>query len=141
MEPLTILMAIAGLVTSGALTKVGENTLDSFPTFIVKSKQLLDEIQKKSSSTAIAIKNAKQKPLDYDKAYMDVEAISKNDLDIQNLLKEVQELIKANQKIDEMVKRELNKSSSRIVASIENSKGINTIGNNNTISGNIFNYT
>ncbi|MBD2179411.1 hypothetical protein H6F42_21060 [Pseudanabaena sp. FACHB-1998] len=142
MDPLTILMAIAGLVTSGALTKVGENVTDSFVTFIVKSKHLLDEIQKKSPSTAIAIQNANQQPLDYGQAYIDIETVSKNDQDMKKLLQEMRELIESNETIAKEVEQEINTPNFQVTSStiIENWKGINVKGGNNTIIGNTFNF-
>jgi hypothetical protein len=140
MDPL--LISIAGLVASGALTKVGENVTDSFISFIIKSKHLLDEIQKKSPSTAIAIQNANQHPLDYGQAYIDIETVSKNDQDMKNLLQEMRELIESDKAIAKKVEQEINTPNFRVTSSsiIENWKGINVKGGNNTITGNTFNF-
>lgn len=65
MEPLTILIAVAGIVATGALSKVGENVTDNV---LSKSKELLTCIKNKSPRIAVVIENAEQHPIDYSQA-------------------------------------------------------------------------
>ena len=67
MEPQTILIAVAGIVATGALSKVGENVTDRVSS---KSNELLSWIEKKLPYVAITLKNAEQQRINYDQIYL-----------------------------------------------------------------------
>lgn len=136
MEPLTILIAIAGIVATGALSKVGENVTDEA---VAKSKRLLSKIRAKSPKTAIAIERADQQPLDYGQAYLEIQAKSQSDEDFNNLLENMKSLVLADLRLLQMVEQELNKSP-QLATIIEDWKGINIKGGINTITGNTFQF-
>ena len=80
MDPLTILIAVAGIIATGALTKVGENVTDAAAS---NSAKLISLIGKKSPSYAALITEASaQHPLDYGRAYLEIDALSKDDPDL-----------------------------------------------------------
>jgi hypothetical protein len=137
MDPLTILIAIAGIVATGALTKVGENVADSVS---LKSNELLSRIKQDSPKTAVLIESSDQHPLDYGKAYLEIEPIAKNNEDITKLLKETKELVLSEPKVAEIVEQELNRANPQISTVIENWKGINIKGGINTVTGNTFQF-
>jgi translation elongation factor EF-1beta len=144
MDPLTILIAIAGIVATGALTKVGENATDAA---FSKSNELLSRIKQKSPTTAALIEGSDQHPLDYGKAYLQVEAIAKDNSDITRLLEETKELVLLEPKVAEKVEQELNRANPQLSTVpqlsstvIENWKGINIKGGINPITGNTFKF-
>lgn len=137
MDPLTILIAIAGIVATGALTKVGENVTD---TVISKSNELLSRIKQDSPKTAVLIESSDQQPLDYGKAYLEIEAIAKDNSDITRLLEETKELVLSDPKVAEIVNRELNRANPQLSTVIENWKGINIKGGVNTVKENTFHF-
>lgn len=133
MDTLTILIAIAGIVATGALSKVGENVTESV---FSKSKELLSRIKNKSPYTAIVIENAEQQPIDYGQTYLEIEAIAKSDSEMKRLLQEMKEVVLTDPKVAEMVEHELNKANSQLPTIIEDWRGINVKGGINTITGN-----
>jgi hypothetical protein len=136
MEPITILIAVAGIVATGALSKVGENVTDEA---ISKSKWLLSKIREKSPKTAIAIERADQQPLDYSQAYFEILPASQSDEDLGRLLENMKSLVLADPRLSQMVEEELNKSP-QLTTVIEDWKGINIKGGINTITGNTFQF-
>jgi hypothetical protein len=137
MDPLTILIAIAGIVATGALTKVGENVTD---TVFSKSNELLSRIKQDSPKTAVLIESSDQHPLDYGEAYLEIKAIAKDNEDITKLLEETKELVLSEPKVAEIVERELNRANPQLSTVIENWKGINIKGGINTVTGNTFQF-
>lgn len=137
MDPLTILIAVAGIVATGALSKVGENVTDNV---LSKSNELLTCIKNKSPHIAIVIENAEQQPIDYSQAYLGIEAIAKSDLRMKKLLQEMKEVVLTDQKVAETVEYELNKANSQLATVFEDWRGINIKGGINTITGNTFQF-
>lgn len=137
MDPLTILIAVAGIVATGALTKVGENVTD---VVISKSNELLSRIKQDSPTTAALIEGSAQRPLDYGKAYLQIEAIAKENSDITRLLEETKELVLSEPKVAKKVEQELNGANPQLSTVIENWKGINIKGGINTVTGNTFQF-
>lgn len=137
MDPLTILIAVAGIVATGALSKAGENIADNV---LSKAKQLLSRIEDELPQIATAIKNAEKHPIDYGQAYLEIEAVAKSDPEMQNLLQEMKEEALNNQKVEQVVENELNRSSSKLETVIEDWQGINIKGGINSITGNTFHF-
>lgn len=137
MEPLTILIAIAGIVGTGVLSKIGENITDKA---VSKSKELLSQIRHKSPHTAIIIEKAEQQPIDYSQVYLEIDAIAKDDSDIQRLLKEMKVVTLTEPKLVAIVEQELNQATPQLATIIEDWKGINIKGGINTITGNTFQF-
>lgn len=137
MEPLTILIAVAGIVATGALSKIGENITDKA---MLKSKQLFSTIEKKLPGTARALVKTEQQPIDYGQAYLELQEVAQKDTELSQLLEEMKLLVLADPKLAEWVEEELNKSNSQLTATVENWQGINIKGGTNTITGNTFHF-
>ncbi|EAW43185.1 hypothetical protein PN465_17970 [Nodularia spumigena CS-584] len=137
MDPLTILIALAGIVATGALTKVGENVTHAV---FFKSNELLSRIKQDSPTAALLIEGSDQYPLDYGTVYLEIEAIAKDNEDIKKLLEETKELVLSEPKVAEIVERELNRANPQLSTVIENWKGINIKGGINTVTGNTFQF-
>jgi uncharacterized tellurite resistance protein B-like protein len=135
MDNLSILIAVAGIVVTGALSKVGENVADRS---LSKAKQLLSYIENKLPHTATAIKNVDQQSIDYDQISLQIEAITKSDPEMQKLLQEMKEIVLTDEKVAQAVEHELVSHRSKLATGIENWKGINVKGGTNSITGNIF---
>lgn len=141
MEPITILIAVAGIVATGALSRVGEVISDDVRLKLrLKAKELLSRIRTKSPDTANIIENAERQSLDYGQVYPKIEEITRNDLAIKRLLQEIKELILADQKVAKIVEEELNRAIPQLATIIEDWKGVNIKGGINTITGNTFQF-
>lgn len=84
-----ILISIAGIVAKGSLSKVGINITDSV---IYTANRLLSYIQYKLPKIAERLKNTEQ-PVNYAQIYSAIEAVAKNDFEMQKLLQEMNEAI------------------------------------------------
>lgn len=93
MELVTLLLGLAGIVGTGALTKLGENIFDDASP---KVKELFGMIQSKLPQTQTAQALEAGQDLDYDRTVIDVEPIE-SDPEIIKLADEVRSLIAKNQ--------------------------------------------
>jgi hypothetical protein len=137
MEPLTILIAVAGIVGTGALSKVGENMTDKV---VFKSKQLLAAIKEKLPDTANALAKSEDEPLDYSQTYLELNVVAKKDRELSQLFQEMESLVLAHPRLSEWVEKELGEANPQLISTIENWKGINVKGGINTITGNTFQF-
>lgn len=131
-----ILISIAGIVVKGSLSKVGVNITDSV---VHTANQLLSYIQYKLPNIARSLKSVEQ-PIDYTSTYSAIEAVAKNDLEMQKLLQEMRQAIQNDQQFAQAVEHELNNVKSQLSSIIENWNGINIKGGNNTITVDTLNF-
>jgi hypothetical protein len=105
MEPVTLLLGLAAIVGTGALTKVGENITDEAET---KIRELFGVIQRKlpNSKTAKALEAGQE--LDYEQTVIDVEPIE-SDPEILKLADEIRSLIAQNQSLQAKLDAEVAK--------------------------------
>ena len=136
MDIQTILISIAGIVATGSLSKVGVNITENV---LLKSKQLLALIKNKLPRIATVLQDNEQ-PVDYDRVYKEVEAVAQSDPQMKKLLHEMKQAVLNDREVAHRVEYELNKPNAQLPIVIEmpnvieNCKGINTIGNNNSIA-------
>jgi hypothetical protein len=133
MEPFTLLLSLAAIVGTGALTKVGENITDE------ATKRFFNFLKLKApNSSTVQLIEAGQ-PIDYGKAYLELEPISQDPEAIE-LLEAVKVQVDANPELSAGVQSELDRHQAQISRVIENWKGINIKGGTNVIKDNIFNF-
>lgn len=137
MDPITILIAVAGIVATGSLTKIGENITDET---LSQSKLLLSEMRKSAPKTANALENVDRQRIDYGQAFQELNAASKTDKSLTELLEKMRLLVSSNLMLTELVEQELNQANPQLSTVIEDWKGINIKGGTNTIAGNTFNF-
>jgi hypothetical protein len=137
MEPLTILIAVAGIVATGALSKIGENITDKA---VLKSRQLFATIERKLPETASALAKVEQQPVDYGQAYLEIREVVQKDIELSQLLQEMRSLVLADPMLTAWVEEELSRASPELTKTVENWQGINIKGGTNTITGNTFNF-
>ncbi len=136
MDFATVLIATAGIVVTGSLSRVGANITDGV---ISKYKELLSRIRNKQPSIAIILEDTAES-VDYAQVVPAVEALAKSDLEIRRLLQEMTERVFNDRTVLAEVEHELNKANVQLSGVIENWKGINIKGGNNTIRDNTFQF-
>ena len=136
MDFATVLIATAGIVVTGSLSRVGANITDGV---ISKYKELLSRIRNKQPSIAIILEDTAES-VDYAQVFPAVEALAKSDLEIRRLLQEMTERVFNDRTVSAEVEHELNKANVQLSGVIENWKGINIKGGNNTIRDNTFQF-
>jgi hypothetical protein len=133
MEPMTLLLGLAAIVGTGALAKVGENITDE------ATKHFFHFLKRKApNSLTVKLLEAEQ-PIDYGKAYLELELISQDPEAIE-FLAAIQVQIEADPELAAKVQAELDRNQSQISTVIENWKGINIKGGTNVIKDNTFNF-
>lgn len=105
MEPITLLLGLAAIVGTGALTKVGENTLDAVSP---KIQEFFGAIQSKlpGSKTAKSLEAGQE--LDYKQTIIDVEPIER-DPEVIKLADEIRSLIAQNRELQAKLDAEVAK--------------------------------
>ncbi|MGP1387651.1 MAG: hypothetical protein ACTS2F_29205 [Thainema sp.] len=104
MEPLTLAAtAIAATIMTKFWEKTGEQLSEKL---FSASDKFLKSLKKKSPETVTAIEQAPQQPLDYGKAVIDVEVLSRTDAELQSTIKELAAAAAAEQnpELDALVK-------------------------------------
>ncbi|NEP58657.1 MAG: hypothetical protein F6K31_16840 [Symploca sp. SIO2G7] len=131
MEPLEI--AVAALVVQ-FLTKAGEKTGEKL---FDQGTTLLQRLRGKSPETAIAIEQAKEVPLNFGQAVLEVEAVAKTEPDIAEAVQQIEatvredsQLAAAIQKVIEEMKSQPTDQNSGKLA-----EKINALFQGTTISG------
>jgi cell division protein FtsN len=80
MDPLTLAAtAVVATVLTKALEKTGEKLGEKV---FDKSEKFIASLKKSSPSTVVAIEKASEQPLDYGRAVLDVDAVSKKDPEV-----------------------------------------------------------
>jgi hypothetical protein len=133
MEPVTLLLGLAAIVGTGALTKVGENITDA------ATQRFFDFLKRKAPNSSTVQLLEAGESIDYGKAYLDLEPISQEPEAIA-LLEAVKLQVEANPELAAKVEAELNGNSAQVSTVIENWKGINIKGGTNVITGNTLNF-
>lgn len=136
MDFATILIATAGIVATGSLSRAGANITDGV---LSKSKELLSRIRNKQPSIAIVLEDT-EKSVDYGLVFSAVEAMAKSDSETRRLIKEMAERVFNDRTLLAEVEHELNQSNIQLSGVIEHWKGINIKGGNNTIRDNTFQF-
>ncbi|WP_371819413.1 hypothetical protein [Tolypothrix sp. PCC 7910] len=115
--------AIATLVITKAFEKTGEILGEKA---IEQGGNLISLLKSKEPTTAKAIELAQTQPLDYGQAYL--------------IGQQVEEAAQKDDEIAQAVAALAKEAQPQLSQTIENYKGINIKGGNNTISGNTFNF-
>jgi hypothetical protein len=120
MEPLTLLIGLATIVGTGALTKVGENLVDEAP----KAAKRLFEFLKRQAPASETVRLLESGgSIDYGRAYLELQPIVEEPAAIE-LLEAIQVQVAANPELAAKVQAELDKHKPQISTVIENYKGI-----------------
>ncbi len=95
MEPLTtVAIAVATLLATKALEKIGENIGD---TLTHKTQQFSELLKQRLPGTFAAIEQAPEQPLNYGQAVMEIETAAKTDPNISQVIQELVAAAKAEQ--------------------------------------------
>ena len=95
MEPLTtVAIAVATLLATKALEKIGENIGD---TLSRKTQQFLELLKQRLPGTFAAIEQAPEQPLNYGQAVLEIETAAKTDPNISQVIQELVAAAKAEQ--------------------------------------------
>ena len=95
MEPLTtVAIAVATLLATKALEKIGENIGD---TLTHKTQQFSELLKKRLPGTLAAIEQAPEQPLNYGQAVLEIETAAKTDPNISQAIQELVAAAKAAQ--------------------------------------------
>jgi hypothetical protein len=95
MEPLTtVAIAVATLLATKALEKIGENIGD---TLSHKTQQFLELLKQRLPGTFAAIEQAPEQPLNYGQAVLEIETAAKADPNISQAIQELVAAAKAAQ--------------------------------------------
>ena len=95
MEPLTtVAIAVATLLATKALEKIGENIGD---TLYNKTQQFSELLKQRLPGTFAAIEQAPEQPLNYGQAVLEIETAAKTDPNISQVIKELVAAAKAEQ--------------------------------------------
>jgi hypothetical protein len=132
MEPVTLLLGLAAIVGTGALTKVGENITDA------ATQRFLDFLKRKAPDSATVQLLEAGESIDYGKAYLELKPISQEPEAIA-LLEAVKLEVEANPELAAKVEAELNGNSAQ-VSTVENWKGINIEGGTNDFRNSTFTF-
>ncbi|MFN5991822.1 MAG: hypothetical protein ACK6A9_02070 [Dolichospermum sp.] len=95
MEPLTtVAIAVATLLATKALEKIGENIGD---TLYNKTQQFSELLKQRLPGTFAAIEQAPEQPLNYGQAVMEIETAAKADPNISQVIQELVAAAKVEQ--------------------------------------------
>lgn len=95
MEPLTTgAIAVATVLATKALEKIGENIGDSLSH---KTQQFLQLLKERLPGTFAAIEQAPEQPLNYGEAVLEIETAAKTDPNISQVIQELVAAAKAEQ--------------------------------------------
>jgi hypothetical protein len=95
MEPLTtVAIAVATLLATKALEKIGENIGD---TLYNKTQQFSELLKQRLPGTLAAIEQAPEQPLNYGQAVLEIETAAKTDPNISQVIQELVAAAKAEQ--------------------------------------------
>jgi len=95
MEPLTtVAIAVATLLATKALEKIGENIGD---TLTHKTQQFSELLKQRLPGTFAAIEQAPEQPLNYGQAVLEIETAAKTDPNISQVIQELVAAAKAEQ--------------------------------------------
>ena len=95
MEPLTtVAIAVATLLATKALEKIGENIGD---TLTHKTQQFSELLKQRLPGTFAAIEQAPEQPLNYGEAVLEIETAAKTDPNISQVIQELVAAAKAEQ--------------------------------------------
>ena len=95
MEPLTtVAIAVATLLATKALEKIGENIGD---TLYNKTQQFSELLKQRLPGTFAAIEQAPEQPLNYGQAVLEIETAAKTDPNISQAIQELVAAAKAAQ--------------------------------------------
>ncbi|MBD2392487.1 hypothetical protein RI030_03435 [Aphanizomenon flos-aquae NRERC-008] len=95
MEPLTtVAIAVATLLATKALEKIGENIGD---TLYNKTQQFSELLKQRLPGTLAAIEQAPEQPLNYGEAVLEIETAAKTDPNISQVIQELVAAAKAEQ--------------------------------------------
>jgi len=95
MEPLTtVAIAVATLLATKALEKIGENIGD---TLYNKTQQFSELLKQRLPGTLAAIEQAPEQPLNYGQAVLEIETAAKTDPNISQAIQELVAAAKAEQ--------------------------------------------
>ena len=95
MEPLTtVAIAVATLLATKALEKIGENIGD---TLTHKTQQFSELLKQRLPGTFAAIEQAPEQPLNYGQAVLEIETAAKTDPNISQVIQELVAAAKAAQ--------------------------------------------
>ena len=95
MEPLTtVAFAVATVLATKALEKIGENIGD---TLSHKTQQFLELLKQRLPGTFAAIEQAPEQPLNYGQAVMEIETAAKADPNISQVIQELVAAAKVEQ--------------------------------------------
>lgn len=95
MEPLTtVAIAVATLLATKALEKIGENIGD---TLYNKTQQFSELLKQRLPGTFAAIEQAPEQPLNYGEAVLEIETAAKTDTNISQAIQELVAAAKAAQ--------------------------------------------
>ena len=95
MEPLTtVAIAVATLLATKALEKIGENIGD---TLYNKTQQFSELLKQRLPGTFAAIEQAPEQPLNYGQAVLEIETAAKADPNISQAIQELVAAAKAEQ--------------------------------------------
>jgi ABC-type transporter Mla subunit MlaD len=90
MEPLTtVAIAVATLLATKALEKIGENIGD---TLYNKTQQFSELLKQRLPGTFAAIEQAPEQPLNYGEAVLEIETAAKTDPNISQVIQELTQL-------------------------------------------------
>jgi ABC-type transporter Mla subunit MlaD len=94
MEPLTtVAIAVATLLATKALEKIGENIGD---TLTHKTQQFSELLKQRLPGTFAAIEQAPEQPLNYGEAVLEIETAAKTDPNISQVIQELTQLAETN---------------------------------------------
>ncbi|MFN4876528.1 MAG: hypothetical protein ACK5GT_08735 [Aphanizomenon sp.] len=94
MEPLTtVAIAVATLLATKALEKIGENIGD---TLTHKTQQFSELLKQRLPGTLAAIEQAPEQPLNYGQAVLEIETAAKTDPNISQVIQELTQLAETN---------------------------------------------
>lgn len=110
MEPLTITLAIATVLGTKALEKIGENLGDAVTQRVEKFRSLLKH---ESPDTASAIELAPEQPLDYGQAMLEVQSAADRNDELKQILTQLAAAATTNPKLAEYIQLEMKKLQSQ----------------------------
>jgi len=110
MEPLTITLAIATVLGTKALEKIGENLGDAVTQRVEKFRSLLKH---ESPDTASAIELAPEQPLDYGQAMLEVQSVADRNDELKQILTQLAAAATTNPKLAEYIQLEMKKLQSQ----------------------------
>lgn len=124
MEPLTIAMAIATVLATKALEKMGENLGDAVTERVDKFRSLLKH---ESPDTASAIELAPEQPLDYGQAMLEVQSAGDRNEELKQILMELAAAATTNPKLAQTVQPTIQNFSKLLEKGVVNQGFINSI--------------